>query len=343
LARLDDIELVLSYASWIFTKSAEEGIKIFLSSKRESGLPPDRVLEFLSSYGGNYRQQYLEHIIFNEKNETEKYHTKLALLYLKVVLDLLASSSFFTNKFKPGEEPGLLGPVRKKLLTFLEWSSQYNVATLLQRVRDTLLHDECVILYSRIGQHHKALMVLVEQMKDFQRAEQYCMINSNKDQDLFISLLQVYLSSPPSSSFENTTTTASSSVPEIAIRLLNRYPTYFNPVNVLPLLPPNLPLYPLLRYLTASMQHSHHEERDGMVVKNLNKLQNLQVSCQLVQNRDKAVLIDRDSKCKVCKKRIGDKVFALYPNGVYVHFKCFTNKHVCPITNVDFRTRHTTY
>jgi len=58
-------------------------------------------------------------------------------------------------------------------------------------------------------------------MKDYQQAEEYCTANSHKDADLFLSLLQVYLSMG-----------GSGLLPAPALRLLSTHATELDPVKV---------------------------------------------------------------------------------------------------------------
>ena len=43
--------------------------------------------------------------------------------------------------------------------------------------------------------------------------------------------------------------------------------------------------------------------------------------------------------CSVCHMRISTKMFAVYPNGVLVCFKCYRkgDPSICPVSGRDFR------
>jgi len=58
----------------------------------------------------------------------------------------------------------------------------------------------------------------------------------------------------------------------------------------------------------------------------------------LIKDRSHIVKITESTPCLVCQKRIG-LVFARYPNGVVVHYKCSPDKNVCPVTGTRFNTR----
>jgi len=75
-----------------------------------------------------------------------------------------------------------------------------------------------------------------------------------------------------------------------------------------------------------------------MVERSLRMRANLLLAHTVALSRSHPICIDRETKCSVCSKRIGDKVFAVYPNGVLCHFKCMQSRHVCPVSGVDFRS-----
>jgi len=235
-------------------------------------------------------------------------------------------SQKYANKYKAGEEPGLLGKIRGKCLRFLKSSKDYNEAAMILLIKDTILYEELMLLYEKAGRHQQALMVVVEKIKNYSRAERYCLDHSDHDSDLFLTLFSIYLNS----------SSLPSSLPKSASSLLNNYPHFLDPIKVLPLLPENLPLHQILNYLTKSIQHNYHASREAMLVKNLNKLENLNVSARILTLMTNFVVVDRETFCKVCERRIGDRYFVRYPNGMIVHHKCVKDLQRCPVTGHDF-------
>ena len=63
------------------------------------------------------------------------------------------------------------------------------------------LISECVLC--QLGEHEKALSMLVHQLKDFSAAEQYCIAQSrvaaqsSAKSNIFLKLLKIYLRPPP--------------------------------------------------------------------------------------------------------------------------------------------------
>jgi hypothetical protein len=70
------------------------------------------------------------------------------------------------------------------------------------------------------------------------------------------------------------------------------------------------------------------ELREGQVATNLLKYHHLQASAQLLKKRAGGLLVERETRCQACGKRIGDQVFAFFadphhPLGqALLHLKC---------------------
>jgi hypothetical protein len=215
LSSIDDAGLLFHYSRWILGRNASEGVQVF-TIVRQTPLPPNDVVDFISQYGIEPLQLYLEHLIFVENNSEERWHTRLLLIYFDFIQPLipLYSNSSDRPHYKPGTEPGLLGPLRSKLLELLDKSNSYNVAAMASKIEDNPHFDmEKVILCGKVsflflfvssllshnsfcfkmGQHFKALQTMVYAMRDPKLAEEYCENHVHERDDLFVLLLKVYL------------------------------------------------------------------------------------------------------------------------------------------------------
>jgi hypothetical protein len=65
-----------------------------------------------------------------------------------------------------------------------------------------------------------------------------------------------------------------------------------------------------MNYLPIALRDSTHSFREGQVMKNLEKSQNLKVRGRKIQKIGKSIIITRDVVCPLCGKPIGDKVLA---------------------------------
>ena len=58
----------------------------------------------------------------------------------------------------------------------------------------------------------------------------------------------------------------------------------------------------------------------------------------LLQMMGKHIVIKEERACRICHTRLGNKMFAVYPNSVLACFKCASSKkpNICPLTGTDF-------
>ena len=66
----------------------------------------------------------------------------------------------------------------------------------------------------------------------------------------------------------------------------------------------------------------------------MSEMEKLQIEAKLVKRKKAHVKITKHKDCAVCNKKIDDKVFAVFPNGVVARYTCIgnENKHICPKT-----------
>ncbi|GAM18972.1 hypothetical protein SAMD00019534_021470, partial [Acytostelium subglobosum LB1] len=156
-----------------------------------------------------------------------------------------------------------------------------------------------------------------------------------KRMELFLCLLKTYLRAYSSNNNNSNTTTT---LPTYVIEFLNNYYFEMDPIKVLKLLPSTVPVHTIENYLSQSFTFSISSQRETMIVKNLHKSLHMHTKFEHQTVCSNSVAISGDSRCPVCSKPIGDRVFAYFPNGIIVHFKCFQSSYICPVTAHNFKT-----
>jgi hypothetical protein len=238
------------------------------------------------------------------------------------------------SKTHPGRESGALGDARKRLLKFLKSSSShYDVPVLATKLNRTPLYNEFVVLCGRGSMHEEALQCLLYELNDVKGAENYCLKygQEKKCQQNHALLVLLKLCLRPSEESKKL------ALNDYAFQLLGRHGKYIDGKAALELLPSSTPLNKLLEYFSQLLPSSSHNAREMMLKKSLSNIYNLQVQCDRVEKRSHFVEIDPSTTCYSCKKRIGDIVFAVYPNGKVVHYNCTNgNLDVCPTTGEKF-------
>ncbi|ORX60430.1 hypothetical protein DM01DRAFT_320588 [Hesseltinella vesiculosa] len=291
---LDHFDLVLHYSQWVLTTDPALGMDIFIDDLAEvDTFPRDQVLEHLASISDTLTIQYLEYIIDELRDETPAFHNRLAIAYLDQIK---------MEKTTPGKQQEA-----EKILTRLP-------------LKD--LFEERAILLSRIGQHDQALDIYVYQLKNYSMAEEYCSKIYKADptmgSEMYLTLLRVYLQ-PNHSNRDNG---QRSPLLEPALKLLAHHGSHINAAHVLAILPTHTPLQGLFPFFEKYIRESHRTRNKNKIVKNLLKAEQFQTEQQLAWYQSRSVKITEDRMCPQCNKRIGNSVFAVFPNSVVVHYSC---------------------
>lgn len=276
----------------------------------------------------------------------DPHHTRLALEYLDETLRLVAKGEV-PSKSQPGKEPGKLGEARKRLLKFIKsGSSRYDVAPLVEKIKGKPLYNEFVILCGRGALHEEAVTSLVYELNDLRGAESYSVkygarsilagsssgikkAGGMERNDALMELLKICFSPRDESK--------KAAFNDFGFQLLARHGKSLDSASVLEMVPPTTPLSKLGEFFAQALPHSAHNVREMSITKSLSNVYNLQVQCDRVERLTQNVQIDPNTLCPVCHKRIGDIVFAVYPNGKVVHYNCTnSNLQLCPVTGERF-------
>ncbi|KAI7829554.1 vacuolar sorting protein 39 domain 2-domain-containing protein [Gamsiella multidivaricata] len=302
----DHLDLILEFGTWILESEPEVAMKIFIDDEPEvDTLPRYKVIPYLQKQSLDLCIMYLEHVIHELGDQTSDFHNKLITSYLAQIQ---------RDSSVAGKE-GALERTRAKLLQFLDESKFYKAELILSRLPVDGCYEERAILLSRIGQHDQALNIYVHKLKNFQAAEEYCIKyydSNDPSRNVFLMLLKVYLKPP----------NREKPMLEPALDILTRHGTRIDPAAVLELLPASTRIDQLFKFFEKSIRESNKTKHMDMVVKNLLKAERLQTQEQLTFYRSRRVKITEDRMCPKCNKRIGNSVFAVFPDGVVVHYSC---------------------
>lgn len=336
------VSVIFEYAENVIHKDPVDGLRIFTEDLPEvESLPRDKVLEFLDkNFDSNVKIPYLEHVITHWYETNTDFHNRLVNLYREKVHKLRPEyiSSLPESEIpkKAGEEPGELGIYRKKLIKFLETSQNYTPERLLSYFPLDDFYEERAILLGRLGRHEQALAIYVHVLDDQRSAEEYCISHYDDDKegskDVYLHLLKMYLQPPD----PTTLGIMSKHVPEVkaqiepALHILDKHAVKIDTTKALELLPPSTKISDILNYLENLIEKKAARRRKCMLLRNILYAENALVIKEHMKFSKIKCVITEEKNCRVCKKRIGNSVFARYPNGVIVHYHCCTDVNVCP-------------
>jgi Vam6/Vps39-like protein vacuolar protein sorting-associated protein 39 len=326
------IDLILEFAEWPLRADPAMGTEIFLAdTKNAEELPRHRVLDFLQGIDSKLAVQYLEHII-NELNDlTPDFHQRLIDLYL----DRLNDPSFTDQE----ERKNWLD----RLQLFLKTSTQYNRARAFGRIPadNPSFYESRAIVLSNMGQHKQALQIYVFQIKDYDKAEEYCnhvylQTNASStststptpflpptdapedaEPNIYHTLLSLYLSPPPPHE---------PNWPP-ALTLLSKHGARLPASSTLSLIPSSLPVKDLESYFRGRIRSAVSAMREEAIMARLRGVEKLDVEAKLLlKERNRRVVVGEERVCGVCHKRFGGSAIRVYPDDTVVHYGCLRNR-----------------
>ncbi|KAK9455764.1 vacuolar sorting protein 39 domain 2-domain-containing protein [Dipodascopsis uninucleata] len=193
LQRLDNnyLDIIFEFAKWPLHCDEIYGCEIFMSNTSESeSLSRSEVTKYLQGISNSLFRKYLEFIIFEGKDLSPDLHNQLALAYLEDV-----KSNLFIY---PMDDTMVVEPMTK-FLKLLKESSQYKPEKIMSSIpRDLSVFWEArAILFSRMGEHKRALEIYVYGLKDYAKAQDYCVsvyeTELPNSKTVFHTLLELYL------------------------------------------------------------------------------------------------------------------------------------------------------
>ena len=348
----EQIELILDFAKWPLEKSSETGMQIFLAdTENAETLPRDRVLKFLQSISSDLSTQYLEHITNELNDTTPSFHQTLAEIYVS----RLKSRKFPSSTSGEAWEAKTLAFLRTS-----KNYTPYKILALLTS-DDPSLYEARAIVLSNMGQHRQALDIYVFKLQSPQKAEDFCnsvylasqspggrasppssrrSSMSGPDEDsqtssIYTTLLSLYLSPPGGR-------TSKPNWPA-ALSLLASHGARMPASSTLDLMPDTLPIQELERYFTGQFRNQYSRASEARVVAGLRAAEGVRVEAQLRlgeekddgpnlgegrdnggvgKGRNRRVLVEEDSVCRVCFRRFGGSAVKVLPDNGVVHYGC---------------------
>lgn len=328
LSEAEADDLVFAHAPWLGERAPDRLLEVFAGPEaRHRALPPEKVLACLQRFESRASVRLIEsylRALISWGAADPQYHTQLALIFLdQVNLDGRAAPSLLKGKTS--------AEATADLRQHLTSSNKYDARLLYERLRALPLRREFAYVVGRLGRHDEALAILVVELGDAAEAEAYCV--AMDDAAAFTAYVSLQLQRQGVGG-------GAESLPPELVRFMTRHAQRLAVGDVLPLLPGTLRVAALGDYLCEAIRDSGMRARELVVQRQLLKGLMLQRHAERAALQASSVTIDDRTMCSVCRLPIARSVFAVYPNGVLVHFKCMNpDRSVCPVTQESFRGR----
>jgi len=304
-------DAALQFFPWLLREAPKAALGLLL----DGGYGEAEVAPLLRDHAGaDIQWQYLHHAVVSAGSQDGRLHTELGLKMVESIRE---------GAYAPEE----LGEVRSQLQNFLRASDLYDTELILDALAGADLAAEKVAVFTKKGEHDKALRALAVDMGDIEAAEQYC--SQHGGQESYMLLLEMLLSpqggEPPR--FDH------------AIRILSAREACLDPCQLLDTLPDNMPLPLAAGTIERILKERLHRKRLGQIERGLARARESAATAEAVQVQRCSVTVTQDTLCGVCATRLGTKVFARYPNNVLACYRCYRkgSPDVCPVTGNTFQ------
>ncbi|KAH0336384.1 hypothetical protein KCU81_g8613, partial [Aureobasidium melanogenum] len=316
VTRIKDVELVKDYGTWLANRNPPLGVQIFADENARVKFTPAEAVDLLKERAPAAVKDYLEHLVFG-KNQNQ-YANDLIYFYLDTVTqaiddsstsakDILLTSYHTYRALAPPKPtysqfildnnlPNTWWKNRLRLLQLIGGSSVYDVEALSSRLisYSEVLVPETIVLAARRDEHQKALKLLVHGLADFDTAVRYCLLGGSsifhpasssttlplpskeEQQVLFSHLLHCYLDLDDQDQ-----------ILERVAELLEKFGSWFDIAEVLPLLSPSWPLEHFGAFIASAMGRLVSERNETVIVRALAGAQNLRLAVDVVEKIEK--------------------------------------------------------
>lgn len=121
-----------------------------------------------------------------------------------------------------------------------------------------------------------------------------------------------------------------------AITLLRHHAQDMDPLSVLESLPGDVQFCEVSRYLVSTFRSMDQRRLISTFAAEAAASENTNTQRERMVLLQRCIYIDDDRPCVVCKKRVGDAVFGVFPNLKVAHFRCFKDRDVDPERGTPF-------
>ncbi|KAL2315217.1 Guanyl-nucleotide exchange factor [Schizosaccharomyces pombe] len=298
--------LIFKYSRVPLSEDPQNSIVIFIDENSEaSTISKGVVLKYLETISYKVSIIYLEKLLLDNKFNDTVFPTRLALLYLKRILELEETTDFKNQE--------VFKQTIKKLEDYLTNSKQYDANAVLQEInsQDEFLSTVSIILYRRLSRHQDALDVYLKILNDWEGALSYCnsVYSIDGETEPYYMLLAEISKNYKSGSLN-------------ILDFITKYSSRLDLNRVFPLLPKNISMKSYHSLFSSQFRQlfeelSNKETQSKLYQKRLEDLNE-----ELTKVRSEKVVITREKTCLFCHKRLGKSVISIFPDGSVVHYGC---------------------
>lgn len=193
---------------------------------------------------------------------------------------------------------------------------------------------EQIFLLGRDKRHETAIKTLM-QKKKYDVAESYC---SSETDGLLTNLFKEYIAIYESLDEPRQKTAMLERIQMFMLKFSTH--TQMDAAEALKVMPDEWLLNDgaMFTFLNSALSRSDFLKKNTRARRQLSEINLQNSSYKLVKAQKAWIKVTERDKCNVCNRKIGDKVFDVYPNGVIIIHTCMNKNspYICPNTGQNF-------
>ena len=317
----DHFEIICEFSKWVLEEDEAVGLSVFTEDTIEAeALPRARVLEFLMAHRPTVVIPYLKHVIVEWKETKPEFHNALILQYKDYIVQKINAGDALEEE---GDTETLsISEARAELRELLLTSKVYSAGLILgSAFPDHCLEEERAILLGSLGRHEEALAIYLYQMRDVDRATEYCEKHYSPGSGIYTVLFRFMLK-PPESLPPDVDRRPPCDV-DAALKVVAEHGPKMDPAAVIKALPAETPLASVAKFIRQGLEKKVAQRHETAIVKSLMHAEHLQLQQERIAVESVKFRLDETDLCPVCHKRFTKTgVFARLPSGAVVHYAC---------------------
>ncbi|KAJ3429805.1 cnh domain containing [Anaeramoeba flamelloides] len=268
----------------------------------------------------------------------EKFSSNLLLAYLEQIKAYKKKLTNEQGKRKIEDLETKIDNIKIKMRRFIEINNYFNIEIMLTTFPEDDLYEERVMFLRKSGNHQKALDIIINKLSNFKQAINYCIQtykdNNSKESEVYLDLLKLLLDTGN----EKNQISKEQFIKRKnqAILVCKKFSKNIDIKRAIQLFPDQTSLKDLRKIMDSVFNTLVERRKNATILKSIGQSHLLNLDTELAMIKTKHKKITKETICNVCTKRIGNRIFALYPNGVICHVGCFENPYICPSTGIVF-------
>eukprot|EP00347_Sterkiella_histriomuscorum_P020588 403337236 len=337
-------DLAIQSTAWLFDINLDIALECLKKFEKKDPFKSDKIMRFIKDNGGFIGcLKYLEYLTLECGVEDRPIHTELACLYVSYIaiqLDQYTMQSDQQNTgialnqapggqndqqqqisegqidFAKADQDEKIFELREKLMMLFEKSDFFEPQPILEQMPQNYLIKERVILLAKSRRYKEAFTICVDQLQDVEYAMSVAhrAFKWHKDKSIYFYIFAKLLQSNQR---------------DQAMQVLQQNFKFLSFEQVTKHLSENEKFdLNLNQFYAQAFVEMEKVQKELSVMRNLTQYEYFTVAEELYKERNKNIMINEETVCNTCGKKIQQYPFYWVPKSQQIiHYHCFINEN----------------